>query len=76
MAKNGAFATKLPADLMKELDDVCGRFGLRKNFVVEQALREKLEDILDTFDLQDAMKEATGFQAWKNVKRGEKGVCS
>lgn len=76
MARNEAFATKLPAELMETLDGVCERFGLRKNFVVETALREKLEDILDTFDLQDAVKEATGFHVWKDVKRGEKGARS
>lgn len=74
MARNEAFATKLPPELMKTLDNVCERFGLRKNFVVEQALREKLEDILDTFDLQGAMKEAAGFQNWKDVKQtGKRG---
>ena len=64
-----AFATKLPRDLRQILDEVCERFGLRKNFVVEMALREKLEDILDTHDLDEAVKEASGFHAWKQVKK-------
>lgn len=72
MSRNEAFATKLPLDLMKELNEVCERFGLRKNYIVEQALREKLEDILDTFDLQQAINEASGFQKWSEVKKGEK----
>lgn len=69
MAKEAAFATKLPTDLKDSLDQVCEKLGLRKNFVVESALREKLEDLLDTYDLQEAVKEATGFHSWESVKR-------
>ncbi len=69
MASLEPFATKLPADLKKLLDRVCARFGLRKNFVVESALREKLEDLLDTYDLQEAVKEASGFHAWEKVRQ-------
>ena len=64
-----AFATKLPTDLKKALDEVCERFGLRKNFIIEQALREKIEDILDTYDLEEAISEATGFNRWKSMKK-------
>jgi hypothetical protein len=64
------FATKLPADLMASLDEVCKTLGLRKNFVVEAALREKLEDLLDAADLRNAVAEATGFYAWKEVREG------
>jgi len=66
--KNEPFATKLPPDLTAELDAVCRKLGLRKNFVLETALREKLEDLLDAADLREAMREATGFHAWKDVK--------
>lgn len=69
MPNSEAFATNIPADLKKQLDQVCEKFGLRKNFVVEQALREKLEDILDTFDLDEAIKEASGFHDWKQIKK-------
>lgn len=64
-----ALATKLPADLKKSLDSVCKKLGLRKNFVIESALREKLEDLLDTTDLQEAIHEATGFHDWESVKK-------
>lgn len=64
-----AFATKLPVDLKKALDQVCKQLGLRKNFVIESALREKLEDLLDTHDLQEAIGEATGFHSWETVKK-------
>ena len=69
MAKTEAFATKLPAGLKKTLDDVCRRFGLKKNFVVEQALREKLEDLMDAWDLDQAIKTTTGYRDWEEVKR-------
>ena len=61
-------ATKLQVDLAETLDAVCKRLKLRKSSVVEEALREKIEDLLDAEDLRDAMKEATGFHAWEEVK--------
>lgn len=64
-----ALATRLPADLTQALDEVCRRLGLRKNFVLESALREKLEDLLDAEDLREAVREATGFHAWDSVRR-------
>ncbi len=66
--KNEPFATKLPSDLTAQLDAVCKKLGLRKNFVLETALREKIEDLLDAADLREAMNEATGFHAWEDVK--------
>jgi len=80
--KTEPFATKLPADLTAQLDAVCKKLGLRKNFVLETALREKLEDLLDAEDLRIAMKEATGFHSWDDVeqenirKRGRNAVSS
>jgi len=67
--KTEPFATKLPADLTAQLDAVCRKLGLRKNYVLETALREKLEDLIDAADLRAAMKEATGFHAWEDVKQ-------
>lgn len=64
-----AFATKIPVDLKKNLDKVCSLLGLRKNFVVESALREKLEDLMDAYDLKEAIHEATGFHSWESVKK-------
>ena len=69
MANNGTFATKIPTKLIVAVDNICKRFGLRKNFVVETALREKLEDILDTYDLTEAIKEETDFRPWDDVKK-------
>lgn len=72
MSRETAFATKLPMDLKETLDEVCERLGLRKNFVVEQALREKLEDLLDSEDLRLAIKEASGFHSWESIKKSLK----
>ncbi len=67
--KNESLATKLPADLTRTLHEVCARLGLRKNFVIEIALREKLEELMDAEDLREAIAEATGFHGWETVKR-------
>lgn len=68
MTGMAAFATKIPSDLKKALDEVCESMGLRKNFVIEMALREKIEDLMDAHDLNDATKEASGFHKWDEVK--------
>jgi predicted ATPase len=78
--KTVPFATKLPSDLTMQLDAVCKKLGLRKNYVLEMALREKIEDLLDADDLRIAIKEATGFHSWADIKqenrrkRGTRGV--
>jgi len=63
------FATKLPADVPRALDEVCRRLGLRKNFVVEQALRDKIEDLIDAHDLEQARKTTISFRPWAEVVR-------
>jgi len=73
--KTHTISTKLPADLTRTLDAVCRRFGLRKNYILESALREKIEDLLDAEDLREAIHEASGFHPWEEVKReGHKGL--
>jgi predicted DNA-binding protein len=67
--KTASLATRLPVDLTQTLDDVCKRLGLRKNFVLESALREKLEELMDAEDLREAMADATGFHDWETVKK-------
>jgi len=61
-------ATRLPEDLTRSLSRVCERLGLRKNFVIESALREKIEDLLDASELNEAIRTATGFHDWQSVK--------
>ncbi len=69
MKKNEVFATKIPGELKRQISLVCESLGLKKNFVVEEAIREKLEDLMDAHDLRQAVKEATGFHAWSSVKK-------
>ena len=70
--KNEVFATKLPKDLKKQIHSVCALLGLRKNFLIEEAIREKIEDLLDRYDLRQAVKESTGFHSWNSVKKESK----
>jgi predicted DNA-binding protein len=72
MKKNEVFATKIPGELKRQISMVCDSLGLKKNFVVEEAIREKLEDLMDAHDLHQAVKEATGFHSWDSVKKGLK----
>jgi len=67
--KTQTISTKLPVDLTRALDAVCKRLGLRKNYILESALREKIEDLLDTENLRKAIREASGFHPWEKVKR-------
>lgn len=67
--KTASLATRLPADLTQTLDAVCKKLGLRKNFVLESALREKLEDLMDDEDLRESIAESTGFHDWESVKK-------
>lgn len=62
-------STRIPADLTRALDAVCKRLGLRKNHVLEIALRDKIEDLLDAEDLRGAVREATGFHRWEDVRK-------
>ncbi|PIP84506.1 MAG: hypothetical protein CO113_00450 [Elusimicrobia bacterium CG_4_9_14_3_um_filter_62_55] len=72
MNKTEVFATKLPVGLKSKIDEVCAMLGMRKNFFIEEAIREKLEDLIDAHDLRQAMKESTGFHSWESVKKGLK----
>jgi metal-responsive CopG/Arc/MetJ family transcriptional regulator len=66
--KTRTLTVSLPTDLFETLDVVCKQLRLRKSFVVETALREKIEDLFDAEDLREAVKQATGFLAWEEVK--------
>ena len=67
--KNEVFATKLPGSLKKQMETTCALLGIRKNFLVEEAIREKLEDLLDAYDLRQAIQDATGFHPWEAIKK-------
>jgi len=67
--KTQVFATKLPVELKKQLDAVCALLGVKKSYLVEEALREKLEEMLDSYDLRQAQKEASGFHGLDSLKK-------
>ncbi len=68
MSKAAVISTKLPIDLIRVLDRICLKLGLRKNYVIESALKEKLEDLMDSNDLDEAIREASGFHELSEVK--------
>ncbi len=72
MKKSEAFAAKLPEKLKRQFSTVCDNLGLKKNQVVEAALREKLEDLMDTHDLRVAIKKPTGFHPMGSIKKSLK----
>ena len=72
MSATVALATPIPANLKQMLEEVCKRYGLRTDLVVEEALREKLEDLIDAHDLEEAQRTASGFLSWEEVETGLK----
>ena len=66
--KTRKLVTRVSADLFEAVVAVCNRLGLRKQFVVEEAIKEKIENLLDAEDLREAMKGATRFHPWEDVK--------
>jgi predicted transcriptional regulator len=68
MAATAALTTQIPMDLKQALDEVCRRYGLLTSHVVEQALREKVEDLIDAHDLEEAQRTAVGFREWADVE--------
>ena len=50
MNRAETFATKLPRDVKRRLDEVCELLRVRKNFVVEHAIREELDARIDASD--------------------------
>lgn len=67
--KTMVFATKLPTELKKQLDAVSTLLGIKKSHLVEEAIREKLEDLLDAYDLRQAQNESSGFQPMELLKK-------
>jgi len=55
-------------DLKEALDGVCRRYGLLMSLVVEEALREKIEDLVDAHDLEEAQRTAVSFRSWDEVE--------
>lgn len=69
MKTRQTFSAKIPSELKKLLDKVCRMAGVKKQFVVEEALREKIDDILDAYDLREAIKSSGEFYSWESIKK-------
>jgi predicted DNA-binding protein len=69
MSKVEVFSAKISPELKKLLDKVCRMAGVKKQFIVEEALREKIEDLLDAYDLRAAMNQAGEFYSWESIKQ-------
>ena len=41
------FASRIPGDLKERLSRFCARHGVKMNFLVSQAIREKLEQLIE-----------------------------
>lgn len=68
MANTAALTAQIPSSLKQMLDEVCEKYGLHTSLVVEEALREKLEDLVDAHDLEEAQRTAVGFRNWESVE--------
>jgi len=50
--------THLPGELKKQLEAVCVLLGIKKKHLVEEAVREKIEEIMATHDLVGKLLES------------------
>ena len=72
MAKLANLSTRVRMDVKKALVDLCRRRGLKVTAVVEQALREKLEDLEDSLELDDAIRTAEEMIPYRKARRALK----
>lgn len=63
------FAVKLPRGILAALHETCRRLGMKKSHLVAEALREKIEDLMDAYDLREAIGDATTFEPWGKAKK-------
>lgn len=60
---------RLPQSLEKQVSEVCDLLGMRKSDLVEEAVREKLEDLLNAYNLRSSLREASGHAPWGILKK-------
>jgi len=61
-------STRIRPDLKRALLRVCARKGLKVTAVVEQALHEKLEDIEDSLDLEEGIRDAEEMIPYRKAR--------
>jgi hypothetical protein len=72
MARLASLSTRIDPNVKRALLEVCRRRGLKVTAVVEQALREKLEDLEDSLELEDAVRGAEEMLPYRKARRALK----
>ena len=68
MPRAVALSTRVSPKIKRALQETCRRSGLKVTAVVEQALREKLEDLADNHDLEDAVRSAEEMIPYRRTR--------
>lgn len=69
MARVANLSTRVRSEVKRALEGVCRRRGLKMSAVVEQALLEKLEDLEDAWELDDAIRSAEEMIPYRRARR-------
>jgi len=69
MRRLATLSTRIQPATKRALVDLCARQGLKVTAVVDQALREKLEDLEDSIALQEAMDASEEMLPYRTARR-------
>ena len=69
MPAMASLSTRIRPETKRALIDVCARRGLKLTAVVDEALREKLEDLADSAELEDAIRSARQMIPYRAARR-------
>jgi predicted DNA-binding protein len=72
MLKIATLSTRLRPEVKARLLEICERAGLKVTAVVEQALREKLEDLDDALELDEAVHNPEEMIPYRKARRALK----
>jgi hypothetical protein len=60
---------KLPSELERQLSEVCRLLGMSERTLVADAVREKLDALLDAYNLRSSLRKAAGHAPWDTLKK-------
>jgi hypothetical protein len=69
MPKLANLSTRIDARVKSALEELCDRRGLKVTAVVEQALRDKLEDLDDSLELEEAIRSPEEMIPYRKARR-------
>ena len=72
MPRLATLSTRIRPETKRALQEVCRRRGLKVTSVVDQALREKLEDLMDGAELDDAIRSGEEMIPYRVARRALK----